>query len=92
VVSLNHEDSSVAALDGWAGVPAVTIPGTSQTISYYYFRDEGAVRVAVDAKEADGTAHWMMTVRRAAQYGSVQLTHFSAAVAAHDSQQDAAPE
>jgi hypothetical protein len=92
VVSLNREDSSVAVLDRWAGVPAVTNPGTSQSITYYYFRDDSAGRVGVDAKEADGTAHWMMTVRRAAQYGSVQLTHFSAAVATHDSQQNAAPE
>src|SRR6201999_1642058 len=61
VVSLNREDSSSAALDRWAGVPAVTNPGTVQTISYYYFRDEGAARIAVDPKEADGAAHWMMT-------------------------------
>src|ERR1700761_7418435 len=69
VVSLSWENSSVAALDAWAGVPAVTIPGTEQMISYYYFRDEGGVRVPVDAKEADGTVHWMMTVRRTGQSG-----------------------
>lgn len=82
VVSLSWENSSVAALDAWAGVPAVTIPGTSQMASYYYFRDEGGTRIPVDARDADGTVHWMMTVRRTAQSGSVQLTRFSASVAA----------
>jgi hypothetical protein len=82
VVSLNWENSSVAALDAWAGVPAFTIPGTSQTVSYYYYRDEGGNRVPIDAKDADGTVHWMMTVRRTGESGSVQLTRFSASVAA----------